>query len=403
MLRPICLSLAVLAPGPVLADRVLTGSLTYLERIALPEGAQVAIEVRATDGGVLVRDTFPAEGVPAAFSVLVPTVDFQTDLIVSAGLEHDGLLFRYAPTQVVPVGAEAVDFGMLRTFPFTQTGFGSALDCGFVVVEVGFTPEGGARMRWGGEAVDLVADLVASGARYGDQRNPASYVWSKGDTAMVSIGGVELSCSTLPAGRFPLAGRGNEPGWLVEIGPDFISYTGGYGAYGRDVMMSAPVALPDGWLYSGGEPPLAVLAQYGPAFDTMTGMPYPWRMTVMTGDTILTGGGGAPEALLIGEWRFEDLGGQGVPDGPTATLRIDGDMRVSGMGGCNRFMGALGLTGETVGFGPIASTQMACPDAAMGLEARVFDALDRTDRFGIDETGALILYALDQPIARLRR
>ncbi len=395
----LALLLPVLAPAAALADRMLAGSLTYLERIALPEGAQVAVEVRGADAAVIVAQTFPATGVPAPFALRVP----EGDLVVAAGFVLDGRMIRAAPTQVVPAGTADVDLGEVRTRPFIQTGFGSAFVCGPVVVEVGFTPDGGARMRWGAETTDLVAEPAASGARYGDGRDPPTFVWSKGDAATISIQGVDLDCQAVPAGRFALAGRGNEPGWQVEVGPDWITYSGDYGTVRRDVPSPEAVAVPDGWLYAAGDPPLAVLAQHGPAFDTMTGMPYPWKVTVITGDAILTGGGGAPEALLVGEWRFEDLDGQGVPDGPPATLRVDGDGRVSGTGGCNRFMGALQVSGEAAGFGPLASTQMACTDAAMTLEMRVFDVLSRTDRFGIDAGGALILYAADTPVARLRR
>jgi heat shock protein HslJ len=399
MLRPLVIVLALLAPAAALADRSLSGSLTYRERIALPAGAEVAVEVRGIDAGVVAFQTFPAAGVPAAFALDVP----ESDLVVSLGLMHEGRMIRFAPSQVVAAGAEDVDLGELVTRPFLQTGFGSAFDCGPVAVEVGFLPDGRARMRWGIAAADLQAEPVASGARYGDGRDPATFVWSKGESATVSIQGVELACTAVPAGRVPLAGRGNEPGWNVAVGPDRIAYTGDYGAVQRDLADPVAVALPDGWLYAAGDPPLAVLAQHGPAFDDATGMPYPWRLTVMTGDAILTGGGGAPEGLLLGEWRFEDLGGRGVPDGPPATLRFDAEGRATGSGGCNRYTGSYALTGEGLSLGPLASTQMACPDAAMDLEQRVFDALSRTDRFGIDDTGALVLYAADVAVARLRR
>jgi heat shock protein HslJ len=275
-----------------------------------------------------------------------------------------------------------------------------SLVCGPVAVTGAFTQDGAVRMRWGAETAELVADLVMSGRRYSDQR---SFIWLNGEQITVGLQGVELPCTAVPAGRSPIHGGGNEPGWQVEIGPDRITYTGDYGTVRRDLPEPAVIGLPDGWLYAAGEPPLAVLAQHGPAFDTMTGMPYPLRLTVLTGDTILTGGGGAPEALLIGEWRFEDLDGQGVPDGPVATLRVETEGRATGFGGCNRYSGGYLLTGEGLSFGPMAATRMACHPAAMDLERSVFDALGRTDRFGIDETGALILYAADAPIARLRR
>ena len=399
VLRVLVLTLAVATPGAALADRMLSGSLTYRERIALPEGAEVAVEVRGADAAVIAYQTFPAHSVPTAFSLAVP----ETDLVVTLGLRHEGRLFRAASSQVVPSGTGDADLGEMLAVPYVQTGFGSAFDCGSVAVEVGFLPDGSMRMRWGHEAVGLQAEPTASGARFGDGRDPATFVWSKGDAATVSLRGTELDCVAVPGGRFKMSGGGNEPGWQIEVGPDWITYTGDYGATRRDLPDPVATPMPDGWLWTAGDPPMAVLAQHGPAFDSMTGMPYPWKLTVMTGDTILTGGGGAPEALLLGEWRFEDLGGLGVPDGPTATLRFDPEARAAGHSGCNRYTGTYALTGEGLSFGPMAATRMACAPAAMDLETRVFDALGRTDRFGIDETGALVLFAADVAIARLRR
>jgi heat shock protein HslJ/membrane-bound inhibitor of C-type lysozyme len=399
MLRPICLALVLVAPGAALADRQLTGAITYPERIALPEGAAVAVEVKGIDGAVITSGTFPAPGIPASFALVVP----DSALIVITALVHDGQTVRAAPTQVVPAGTGPIDLAPLRAAPFVATGSASAFDCAPVALEVGFLPDGSAQMRWGASVVDLRPESTASGARYGDGGDPPTFVWSKGERATVSLQGVELTCATVPAGRFPLSGGGNEPGWQVAVGPDRITYTGDYGAVQRDLPDPVAIPLPDGWLYAAGDPPMAVLAQHGPAFDDATGMPYPWRLTVMTGDTILTGGGGPPEALLIGTWRFEDLGGQGVPDGPPATLRLDTQGGATGSGGCNRFTGTYRLTAEGLTFGPLAGTRMACAPAAMDLETRVFDALSRTDRFGIDDTGALILYAADTVLARLMR
>jgi len=399
MLRAACLLSAVLIPGSALADRTLSGSLTYLERIAMPEGALVAVEVRGTDAGVVTRQTIPATGVPAAFAVIVP----DTNVVLSIGLMHEGRMIRVAPTLVVAAGTVDVDLGELVARPFVQTGFGSAFDCGVATVEVGFLPDGNARMRWGVSVSDLRPEPTASGARYGDGGAPPTFVWSKGDAATVSLHGAELECAVVPEGRFPLSGRGNEPGWWVEVGPDRITYTGDTGAVRRELPSPVAIPLPDGWHWAGGDPALAVVAQHGPATDDATGLPHPWRVTVMTGDTILVGVGGAPEALLLGEWRFEDLGGQGIPDGPPATLRFDAEGHAGGHSGCNRYTGGYALTGEGLTFGPVAATRMACAPAAMDLEMRVFDVLTRTDRFGIDESGALVLHAAGVAIARLRR
>ncbi|MCU0906751.1 MAG: META domain-containing protein [Rhodobacteraceae bacterium] len=394
------LALALAGPGAALADRRLSGAVTYPERIALPEGAEVAVEVLGIDGATLGFSVFPAGGLPAPFALTVP----DRDLVVTVMLVHAGRPFRVAPTQVVPAGTGDVGLGDLTARVLAaERGLGSTLDCGPVTVETAFTPDGSVRMRWGGAVAELPHQPAASGARYGDGRDPETFVWFKDDAATVSLHGVALTCVALPAGQAPLSGGATEPGWRVDVLPDRIVYTDDTGAVLRDLPAPRTIHLSDGWLHVAGDPPLGVLVQHGPAVDPMTGMPYPWRLTVMTGDAILTGQGGAPEGLLLGEWRFQDIGGSAVPDGPPATLRFDADWRAGGFGGCNRYSGAYALTAEGISFGAIAATRMACAPAAMDLESRVLDVLGRTDRFGIDDAGALVLYAADTPIARLQR
>ena len=76
--------------------------------------------------------------------------------------------------------------------------------------------------------------------------------------------------------------------------------------------------------------------------------------------------------------------------------------RVFGNGSCNRYNGAATLTGESLSFGPIASTMMACPEAIMGQERRLFDTLEQVIGFDIDETGALILLGPAGPLLAAR-
>ena len=70
-----------------------------------------------------------------------------------------------------------------------------------------------------------------------------------------------------------------------------------------------------------------------------------------------------------------------VPEGVGITFMFDGD-RVTGSGGCNRYFGA--VTGDVPGelaFGPMGSTQMACPDPAGALEHRYLTTLGNTTRY----------------------
>jgi putative lipoprotein len=74
------------------------------------------------------------------------------------------------------------------------------------------------------------------------------------------------------------------------------------------------------------------------------------------------------------------------------------DLRVAGSGGCNRLNGSYTLEKQTIHFGPIASTMMACP-SGMDLEGIFLRTLDKAHRWKIqgnelefqDEEGAFLM------------
>lgn len=77
-------------------------------------------------------------------------------------------------------------------------------------------------------------------------------------------------------------------------------------------------------------------------------------------------------------WTLTRLGdhairGSGTHPAPSLTLHTD-PPRFSGSGGCNRLMGGYVLTGDSLTFGAIAGTKMACP-GGMDTEAAFVAAL----------------------------
>jgi heat shock protein HslJ len=66
---------------------------------------------------------------------------------------------------------------------------------------------------------------------------------------------------------------------------------------------------------------------------------------------------------------------------PTLAFAPDAP-RVSGSGGCNRISGAYEAAGDTLRFGPMAGTKMACVDG-MELERRFLAALASVARYRI--------------------
>jgi putative lipoprotein len=97
---------------------------------------------------------------------------------------------------------------------------------------------------------------------------------------------------------------------------------------------------------------------------------------------------GAPAAAATagpaGRWLAEDIRGGGVIDRLQTILEIAGDGSVSGTGGCNRMAGKAVIAGDRITFGPLASTKMACPPAAMNQERKFFDALGDARAWRVD-------------------
>ena len=112
----------------------------------------------------------------------------------------------------------------------------------------------------------------------------------------------------------------------------------------------------------------------------------------------------APEAAptLVGpEWVAEDIGGRGVVDRARTSLTFTADGKVSGSGGCNRIAGSYTLVGETIAFGQMISTMMACAPPIGEQEQRFMRVLGQARRWRITPEGKLEL--LDPAGVRLAR
>jgi heat shock protein HslJ len=111
---------------------------------------------------------------------------------------------------------------------------------------------------------------------------------------------------------------------------------------------------------------------------------------------------GAPPAVisLVGtDWQLEDLGGVGVLEHVEATLTFPEAGKAVGNASCNRFFGPVEISGDSIHFGPLASTRMACPDAVANQEAKYLKALEGAERFA-REGPYLIIYCkgMDKPL-----
>lgn len=105
------------------------------------------------------------------------------------------------------------------------------------------------------------------------------------------------------------------------------------------------------------------------------------------------------------EWELVELDGKTPPTGAggrRATIRFDADTsRAGGFSGCNRFGGTYSISGDSLRFGPIAMTRMACTEG-MELESALSAALQATQRYELSAT-QLKLFGQSGPVARFSR
>ena len=190
--------------------------------------------------------------------------------------------------------------------------------------------------------------------------------------------------------------QGNEPGWALVVDEAGLELTL---AYGERHLRAASFTLDDAGgtrVYRAAADGVTIEATVTDRVctDTMTGMPYPQTVAVVTGSDRLAGCGGDPATLLQGgEWTVETIAGTPLAAGSSVTITFDAEGHVYGKASCNRFTGGYKLTGEGLAMGPLASTMMACADGLMEQERRFLELLAEAKGFAIAADGALSLQA----------
>lgn len=110
---------------------------------------------------------------------------------------------------------------------------------------------------------------------------------------------------------------------------------------------------------------------------------------------------------LTGDWRLVNMTAGNlptpmVPPQITALTAEFADGRITGSGGCNRFMGGYEAQGEQLTIGPLASTFMACEPPIMDQESRYLTALQGAQRYEVNEQGLTVFYQTEQGAGVLR-
>ena len=404
--RGLAAALAVVLAGSAMAQdgiRMIEGSLTYRERIALPPDALAVVEARDARGRLLGEATLGTRGaqVPVGFSIAVPE---GVDAELRAAFVVGGRPAWYASGVAISAGTDPVALGEVVLARFIPMGFASTLRCGGRELSVGFFAENAVI------EVDGLRTVLApvSAARFEAPGDPGTWVESRGNAVRVSLAGEALpECSVVPPPPTrPYRAQGNEPGWVLTVADGRMTLVADYGARTIEVALPEPRFVDGAFVYAVAEPSLTVRMERQLCRDDMTGMPYPETVTLTLERRDLAGCGGDPLDLLTGaEWVVEDIGRRGIIDSSRVTLSFGADGALGGAASCNRYATTLAIGGEGVSVGQIAATQMMCADALMNQERAFFAALGAVGRFDIDGTGALLLYdpAAADPVLTARR
>jgi heat shock protein HslJ len=195
----------------------------------------------------------------------------------------------------------------------------------------------------------------------------------------------------------PFRARGQEPGWFMTAESGMVTLVTGFGE--RSVTLPLKRVEQQGSIArlqaADANHRLTAEVERSVCSDTMSDIPFPYRVTVQLDDERLSGCGGESLDLLTGAiWVVEDLDGGGIVDRSRIVLEFlveAGQRRVAGVGSCNRYFADFELTGESLTFGRPGMTMMACAPALMTQEQKFLRILQGVRSFDIDPTGALIL------------
>ena len=175
------------------------------------------------------------------------------------------------------------------------------------------------------------------------------------------------------------AAAGTEPFWGLTFEDGKMVYTGDETRI--EVVRPRPTVTRAG-VHVYRTPQMTVeISHEGRCNDGMSEFEYPDTVRIRfgrnrTGGAIQGCGGGIlpPVTLAGSNWLIVDINGS-VVGGETYKLDFDGEGRLSGQAGCNRFSGPYTQQGRTLTPGAIISTRMACPGDRGRDEARMLQLL----------------------------
>ncbi|HSN70560.1 MAG TPA: META domain-containing protein [Steroidobacteraceae bacterium] len=400
------------ATGSAAADLVISGEMAYRPRIALPPDSRALVELRSSSPpGAVVAEKVIELGerqVPIPFELTVAraALDPAQSYSLHAAIWFDGLPIWVSSELAIDPSATSAAVGTVELQQFEGDLNATRWQCGDRIVAAEFGRDV-ARMRIGEETFALRHVVSASGAKYEAIGDPTTFVWNKGDQSMVSVRGETYpQCTEASEQAATFRGRGNEPGWSVEIGPEQITLVTAYGQQKTTVPTPPADMDTDAVHYTAptDEGLLQVWIRDGLCNDSMSGMPFPKNVTVEYRGETLRGCGGEPRDLLTGgAWTVVEVAGEPVVANATVTLDFSADDQVAGIAACNNYTAGYTLTGEGLSVSKAAVTMKACADELMTQEDLFLEVLGDVFRFDFADDGALLLHTPDERTIRANR
>lgn len=103
----------------------------------------------------------------------------------------------------------------------------------------------------------------------------------------------------------------------------------------------------------------------------------------------------APQPSVVGLWSAQDIAGAPLVADSRITLSLYSDGKAVGRAGCNNYSGTYKRVGDTLSFGPVISTKMACAPEVMSQEQTYLGILTASPRYERLPDGTLAVTAED--------
>lgn len=367
--------------------RTVTGALTYRERIALTETAEVVVVATDRNGMLLAESRTSAGGaqVPLPFSLaLAGSAEATVSAMIVGGI---GQHWVSAPMPVSGDGADA-DLGEMVLAAHRPLIFDGDYLCGETRIRTAWSEET-LLLEAGPDWHFLSRAPSGSGARYAGD---GVEVRTKGPGVLVAFGGESLpECRIMPPPYDETLDLTGADGWSASLSAGRLEIQGIDDAVEGGNSVSADVEA-DRVVFQAGDAMVSLTRALCRAGTVRS--PFPLTASLETGGETFPGCAGDPADLLAGSWRVIELAGDAVPDDAEITLNV-GEASVGGNSGCNVYGGDLKLEEGTLSVSQVFSTFRACEEPLLSRERALFAGLGAAVAFDIGPEGGLFLVSED--------